>query len=116
MPFTLPANLSYDGSRDRDSVNYQTAGHTPAAPKIVIFDRKVPTATAPKEMYRVRVVRGAADVKGNVLVPGINVEFSVSSHMLASTADVTAAVTQLIEIITAEGFTAMAVESQLLPR
>lgn len=116
MPFTIPASFKYDGARDRDSVNYQTTGHTPAAPKIVIFDRKVPSAVAPKEQYRVRVVHGSVKADGTPLVPGIVVDLTISSHMLAKDADVTAAFMQLKDIVNTEGFAEMAIISQLLPR
>lgn len=116
MPFTLPATLKYDGARDRDSVNYQATGHTPAVPKIVIFDRKVPSTSAPKEQYRVRVIHGAVKSDGTPLVPGIMVDLTISSHMLASNADVEAALAQLKEIVNADGFAEMAIVSQLLPR
>lgn len=116
MSFTIPATMFYDGAKSADSVTYQLEGHTPAVPKIIIFDRKVPTGNAPKEQYRVRYIGGSVDAQGALRTPGIIVELSISSHMAAPDSEVIAGLNAVLDVAKAEGFATMAVTQQRLPR
>lgn len=116
MPFTVPATLHYDGARDKDTVTFQMDGHTPACPKVVIFDRKVPSATAPKESFRVRAISGSVDSAGAPRAINTTVELVISSHMLTPDSEVQACLSQVLAIAAAEGFAEMAISQQRLPR
>ena len=116
MPFTLPATLHYDGARDKDSVTFQRDGHTPVCPKVMIFDRKIPSATAPKESYRVRAIQGSLDATGAPRAISTTVELVISSHMQTPSTEVGACLNEILAIIAAEGFADLAITQQRLPR
>ena len=113
---TIPATMHFDGARDQNSVTFQMDGHLPNKPKIIIFDRKVPSASAPKESYRVRYICGNVDSEGKPFTPNTVVELSISSHMNADNAEVVGALNALLQIATLDGFSTMAVVNQRLPR
>lgn len=116
MPFTVPATLHYDGARDKDTVTYQRDGHTPACPKVMIFDRKVPSANAPKESYRVRAISGSVDSAGAPRAVNTTVELVISSHMQTPNSEVQACLSEVLAIAAADGFAEMAITQQRLPR
>jgi hypothetical protein len=66
--YTVPTTWKYYGSNGPDSSTFIVEGHTPAAPRLRIFDRKSPKlqrdGQTSSAQYRFRSIQGTVDASG----------------------------------------------------
>lgn len=117
--YTLPAGW-YIYSQTADSVTVARPGHTVSAPRLVIFDRKVPTlnpqGTFSVPTYRVRFIDGHVDGDGIPLREKSLVELTVRNPLPAGVVAVTASLAAMATLVAAAEFVDDAVNDQMFPR
>jgi len=86
---------------------YMIAGHTVAAPRLVIQKRKVPTTTTGVSESHLMVVYGTDDAEGNPLTSKVVFDAGVRYPANGDAADVTAALAVFRDFVASDEFTAM---------
>nr|URG16486.1 MAG: coat protein [Leviviridae sp.] len=119
MPdYKAPVGWKFYGSTS-DQTTFTLPGHTVAAPRLAIFDRKVPQSNGGKltnPNYKVRIIYGFADVDGNPLESRAVIEANIRWPVAADGSVIEGAIDIMGEMLTNVDFQDDVVAEQLLPR
>lgn len=116
---TLPVGWSEFGRNGSDSVTFTRPGHTVTAPRLAIFDRKLPVSNGngfSVPSYRVRLIDGHLDIDGNPLKERSIVEVTVRQPVGASATPITTSIADVAAILADAAFVDDATVDYMFPR
>lgn len=116
----LPTGWKEFSRSGSDSITFIRPGHTAAAPRLAIFDRKVPTPvsgnTAPVGQYRLRLIDGHVDSEGVPLSQRSIVEINIRQPSGFATTAVGESITAAVAILGGAEFVDDATVDYMFPR
>lgn len=97
-----------------DSRTWTTTGHTVQTAKVVVMKRKVPSGSNPVAEISVAVVHSTKDAENIVLPSKVNFTITVRTPVQGQTADVTAALAIIRDIVASDNFGASVTSQNFL--
>ena len=116
--YVIPIDWKFYGSNNGNQKMFQLPGHTVTAPRLAIFERKVPVlvdGVTTNPSYRIRVVEGELDSLGLPLPSRTTIDVNVKFDFRASATKVDADVAVLGVLFSSPDFRQDMIVEQRLP-